>query len=167
MRTISRAVGFAIVVLSSGCAGSHRPSGGPGAPLRWTAQLRAVEGANASAVLTGRTNSTRGAYGDITITTKDTLPPRSTVDLNVAAPTVGQTQLAWAIFTGSCGAPTPSVVGVNEFPPLEVTSGAARLRLDLSFALTPGVEYHVNVYNSSRASDVSNVMMCATLQLAG
>ena len=115
-------------------------------------------------MLTGRTASTRGAYGDINITPKDTIHAQSTVELNVSAPTIGATQLAWAIFSGTCGAPTPPVMGVNEFPPLEVTSGNARLRMDMAFALRPGAEYHVNVYNSSRATDVSNVMMCATLQ---
>lgn len=164
MRAYSRAVACAVVVISSGCASTGQRTLGGAAAARWTAQLRQVEGTSASAVLTGRTNSTRGAYGDITVTTRDTLPPRSTVDINVSAPTIGSTQLAWAIFTGGCGAPTPSVVGVSEFPPLEITSGGARVRLDLNFALSPGLEYHVNVYNGSRASDVSNVMMCATLE---
>lgn len=166
MRVFSRVVACAVIVLSGGCASSRYRAGAAGGTIRWTAQLRQVEGSSASAVLTGRTNSTRGAYGEISITTQDTVHSRSTVDLSVTAPTIGSTQLAWAIFTGACGSPTPSVVGVNEFPPLEITSGGARVRLDLSFALRPGTEYHVNVYNSNRASDVSNVMMCAALQLS-
>ena len=166
MRAFPRIVACTVIAISSGCASSGMSTARAGGTLRWTAQLRQVEGSSASAVLTGRTNSTRGAYGDITITTKDSLPARSTVELNVAAPTIGATQLAWAVFTGACGSPTPSVIGESEFPPLEVTSGNARVRLDLSFVLRPGSEYHVNVYNSSRVSDVSNVMMCAPLQLA-
>jgi hypothetical protein len=155
-----------VMVVAAACAtsGTSSTTRGGGATQRWTAQLRQVEGGNASAVLTGTTNSTRGAYGDIIITTKDTLHAQSAVDLSVSAPTIGSTQLAWAIFPGPCGSPTPSVVGVNEFPPLEITSGNARVRVDVNFALRPGAEYHVNVYNSSRATDVSNVMMCAPLQ---
>jgi hypothetical protein len=56
------------------------------------------------------------------------------------------------------------VAGVNEFPPIEITSGGSRVKVDVNFALRPGSEYHVNVYNSNRATDVSNVMMCAVLQ---
>src|SRR5690349_15403559 len=151
----------AVVAIAAGCASGGASTAATGGTPRWSAQLKQVEGGNASAVLTGATNSTRGAYGDIVITTKDTLHRLSTVDLSVSAPTIGATQLAWAIFSGPCGSPTPSVVGVNEFPPIEITSGNARVKLDLNFALRPGTEYHVNVYNSSRATDVSNVMMCA------
>lgn len=166
MRELTRVAACAVIVMSSGCVSSRPSTAGAPGTIRWTAQLRAVEGTSSSAVLSGRTNSTRGAYGDISVTMRDSLPPRSTVDLNVAAPTVGSTQLAWAIFTGECGAPTPSVIGLNEFPPLEVTSGNARLRMDLRLVLRPDMEYHVNVYNSTRASDVSNVMMCAPLQMS-
>ena len=164
MPAFMRVLAVGVVMVAVGCASSGTPTTRAGGTPRWTAQLKQVEGSQASAVLTGRTNSTRGAYGDIVVTTKDTLHSQSTVDLNVSAPTIGATQLAWAIFSGPCGAPTPSVIGVNEFPPLEITSGNARVRLDLNFALRQGAEYHVNVYNSSRATDVSNVMMCAPLQ---
>jgi len=168
MPTLMRVVAVVVMMAAGACAtsGTSASTSRAGGTPRWTAQLKQVEGSQASAVLTGRTNSTRGAYGDIIVTTKDTLHAQSTVDLSVSAPTIGATQLAWAIFTGPCGSPTPSVIGVNEFPPLEVTSGNARVRLDLNFALRQGAEYHVNVYNSSRATDVSNVMMCAPLQLA-
>ena len=164
MPTFMRIVAVGVIVVAAGCASGGTSTAGGGGARRWTAQLRQVEGSSASAVLTGRSNSTRGAYGDISIVTKDTLHAQSTVDLTVTAPTIGGTQLAWAIFPGGCGSPTPPVAGLNEFPPLEVTSGSARVKLDLHFALRPGAEYHVNVYTSSRATDVSNVMMCAPLQ---
>ena len=57
------------------------------------------------------------------------------------------------------------MASVNEFPPIEITSGTSRVKVDINFALRPGKEYHINVYNSNRASDVSNVMMCAPLRL--
>jgi hypothetical protein len=167
MPAFMRVLAAGVIVVAGGCAhgGMSTSTGQGGEPLRWTGQLQQTEGSSQSAVLSGRVASTRGAYGDIVITTKDTLHALSSVDLGISAPTIGSTQLAWAIFSGPCGAPLPSVAGVNEFPPIEITSGASRVKVDINFALRPGKEYHINVYNSNRASDVSNVMMCAPLRL--
>jgi hypothetical protein len=167
MPAFMRVLAAGVIVVAGGCAhgGISTSTGQGGETPRWTGQLRQVEGSSQSAVMGTSTNSTRGAYGDIVVTTKDTLHALSTVDLSVSAPTIGSTQLAWAIFSGPCGAPLPPVAGVNEFPPIEITSGGSRVKADVNFALRPGGEYHVNVYNSNRASDVSNVMMCAPLRL--
>lgn len=164
MPAFMRVLAVGVIVVAGGCATGGASTSRSGGTPRWSAQLRQVEGSSASAVLTGTTNSTRGAYGDIVVTTKDTIHAQSNVDLSVSAPTIGATQLAWAIFSGPCGSPTPSVAGLNEFPPIEITSGGSRVKVDVNFALRPGLEYHVNVYNQSRATDVSNVMMCAMLQ---
>ena len=167
MPAFMRVLAAGVIVVAGGCAhgGMSASTEQGGETLRWTGQLRQTEGSSQSAVMGTSTNSTRGAYGDIVVTTKDTLHALSTVDLSVSAPTIGSTQLAWAIFSGPCGAPLPPVAGVNEFPPIEITSGGSRVKVDVNFALRRGGEYHINVYNSNRASDVSNVMMCAPLKL--
>lgn len=163
MSAFQRVVAVGVIVGAAACAtsGVNAGTSSSGTP-RWTGSFKQSQMAS-SAVITGGIQSTRSAYGDITITTVDTIQGRSTVDLNVNTPMVGGTQLAWAVFTGPCGSPTPPVTGLNEFPTIEVTSGGARMRLDVHFALRRGTEYHANVYNSNRASDVSNVMMCAPL----
>src|SRR6185312_3407196 len=142
-----RLLAAGVTVLAGGCAhgGVSTSTGQDGKTLRWTGELRQTEGSSQSAVMGGRVASTRGAYGDIIVTTKDTLHALSSVELAITAPTIGSTQLAWAIFSGPCGAPLPSVAGVNEFPPIEITSGASRVRADINFALRPGGEYHINV----------------------
>jgi len=167
MPAFMRVLAAGIIVVAGGCAhgGVSTSTTRAGETPRWTGQFRQVEGSSQSAVMGASTNSTRGAYGDIAVTTKDTLHALSTVDLSVSAPVIGSTQLAWAIFSGPCGAPLPAVAGVTEFPPIEITSGGSHVKVDVNFALRPGGEYHINVYNSNRATDVSNVMMCAPLRL--
>ncbi len=92
----------------------------------------------------------------------------TTLELSISAPVAGGSHLGWSVFTGSCGSPTPALAGPHEFPTIEITSsGGARLKASLSFTLDPRSTYHANVYWSSRVSDVSNVMMCAPLTVAG
>lgn len=152
---------FALVGVAA-CATSNRPTTVAG-PARWTGNFKSMGGT--SAVMTATTNTQASAFGNITIVTLDTAPPTSRVDLYVTAPAMSGSQLAWAVFSGPCGAPTPPVAGVNEFPTMELTSGGGRIGTSLRFRLSPGTEYHTNVYNSGRATDVSNVMLCANLTL--
>ena len=80
------------------------------------------------------------------------------------APVPPESQIAWAIFTGTCGSPTPMVTGPQEFPLIEVASnGSGAVRTEMSLTLDPRGSYHANVYWTARASGVSGVMMCANL----
>ena len=107
------------------------------------------------------------AFG--TITAQSVTGTAGTVlELSISAPVAAGTQLGWAVFTGPCGSPTPPLAGPHEFPTIEISnSGGARLKAAMSFALDPRTAYHANVYWAARVSDVSNVMMCAPLTIAG
>jgi hypothetical protein len=62
----------------------------------------------------------------------------------------------------------PPVLSVNEFPTIEVGSnGAGIVRGELPVGLNVRGTYHANVYWANRATDVSNVMMCANLAYDG
>lgn len=159
---VTRSLVSLAFVSAAACATSNRVSTAAG-PARWTGNFKSMGGT--SAVMTATTNSQSSAYGNITVVTVDSAPPASRVDLSVTAPASSGSQLAWAIFSGPCGAPTPPVAGVNEFPNIEMTSGGGRIGAQLRFRLAPGTEYHANVYATSRATDVSNVMLCANLSL--
>ena len=148
------------------CATSNRPTTSAG-PARWTGNFRTT-GSTSSAVLnTSTTDSQGSAFGTITVTGLETTPPTSHVDLTVSAQSMSGRELAWAIFPGPCGAATPPVASLQEFPPLTISSGNARVSTDLRFQLSSGAEYHANVYASYRANDVANVLMCTNLTLGG
>ena len=72
--------------------------------------------------------------------------------------------MGWAIFTGSCGAPTPPVLGPHEFPTIEIGGNKnGSVRASLPVNLDPRGTYHANVYWASQVTDLNNVMMCANL----
>lgn len=114
------------------------------------------------------TTPRRAGYGSITLTPVADDSGRTRIDLSISAPVAPGTQLAWAVFTGPCGAPTPPVTAGNEFPLIEVSnSGAGVVRTEMSVAFDPRTEYHANIYYGSRVTDVSNVLMCANLAYGG
>lgn len=153
----------AIVILASviACAGARAGStSGVGSGV-WTGSFRQPSTA-ASAVVGPATPGRAAAFGNLTLTpTGD--PGRYRVELSISAPVEPNTQLAWAIFSGPCGSPGPAVAGINEFPAIEIGSAGGAVHTVMAFGIEPRGSYHANVYWSSRASDVSNVMMCANL----
>lgn len=155
------ALGITAACASTATHGNVAPQGGGAGESRWTGSFKTMGGT--SATMTSNTNSQGSAFGNVTIVTLDSAPPSSRVDLAVTAPSMTGEQLAWAVFTGPCGSPTPPIVGVNEFPTLEMASGGGHIGTTLRFRLKPGTDYHVNVYTSGRVTDVSNVLMCAAL----
>jgi hypothetical protein len=164
-----RAFRQSTVVLASlavaGCA-THGPR--PPGPPRWTGDFRQSQMAGSSATMTPATPNTRAGYGNIVLTPLQDGERRMKVDLSLTAPVPGGTQIAWAVFQGSCGAPTPPVAAVNDFPTIEVAaSGGGAVRTEMTMELDPHLTYHANIYWSNRATDVSNVMMCANLQFRG
>lgn len=146
------------------CAARNRPSTSTG-PAHWSGNLRSTGTASSAVLNTATTDSQGSAFGSIRIVNGDSMPPTSHVELTVSAPAMSGRELAWAIFTGPCGAATPPVASLQEFPPLSVSTGNATVTADLRFRLDPSLDYHVNVYASYRANDVANVLMCSNLTL--
>lgn len=164
MTLLTRSLLSLALVSAAACAARNRPSTSTG-PARWSGNLRSTGTASSAVLNTATTDSQGSAFGSITIVDGDSVPPTSHVELTVSAPAMSGRELAWAIFSGPCGAATPPVASLEEFPPLSVSSGNARVATDLRFRLNPGTDYHVNVYASYRANDVANVLMCTTLTL--
>lgn len=164
MTLLPRSPLFLVLLGAVACAAGNRPATATG-PQRWSGNFRTV-GTPSSAVLnTSSTDSQGSAFGNITVVNSGTTPPTSHVDITISAQAMSGRELAWAIFTGACGAATPPVASFQEFPPLSVSSGNARVSTDLRFQLSSGTEYHANVYASYRANDVANVLMCTNLTL--
>lgn len=148
---------------SSSASTSSEPDSGP---ARWTATFRQTQGASTAAIIPGQMGSS-SAYGSITVTSQETTPPVTRVEVSVNAPLPSGTQVGWAIFTGMCGAPTPAIAGPHEFPTIEIGGNSnGSVRASFRLVLDPKATYHANVYWASQVTDLNNVMMCANLARA-
>jgi hypothetical protein len=156
-------VSFVMCLVGSvACATGKTSPAESGGPLRWSGSFRQPQMA-ASSVVGPATPNKSAAFGSINITPIETRPGYFQVDLSMSAPVDPNTQLAWAIFQGPCGAPGPAVAGLTEFPTIEISTSGGSFRGPMTLAIEPRGTYHANVYWAARATDVSNVMMCAKL----
>ena len=61
-----------------------------------------------------------------------------------------------------------AIAGIMQFPTIQIANaGSGFVRATMPLPMDAQGSYHANVYWSSQASDVSNVMMCANLELTG
>jgi hypothetical protein len=154
------------IVALAGCASGKTAPATEGGGAMWTGSFRQPQVAASSVI--GPAATPRGAaYGTLKLSPVEGRAGSYQVDLSMSAPVEPSTQLAWAVFQGPCGATSTAVTGINEFPMIEITSGGGTVRSVMAFTLDPRGTYHANVYWSSRATDVSNVMMCAKLEFSG
>jgi hypothetical protein len=149
----------------SGCA-SHKASTTTGkGPPRWSGSFK--QESNSAVIGAELARGRSSGYGTIVLTPVADQARRVKAELSVNTSLTG-TQIAWAVYEGTCGAPTPPVLAVNEFPTIEIgTNGAGVVRAELPVTLNVRGTYHANVYWSNRATDVSNVMLCTNLAYAG
>jgi len=149
----------------SGCA-SHKASTTTGkGPPRWSGSFK--QESNSAVIGAELARGRSSGYGTIVLTPVADQARRVKAELSVNTSLTG-TQIAWAVYEGTCGAPTPPVLAVNEFPTIEIgTNGAGVVRAELPVTLNVRGTYHANVYWSNRATDVSNVMLCTNLAYPG
>lgn len=157
-------VAVTAAVALAACA-SHQSSGvvqSASGAARWTGNFKQTGVPSAQI---GPATPNRG-FGTVVITPLGTTPPSAKVELSISTPLNGGVQVAWAVLDGACGSAAPLVTGENQFQPIEITTGGnGSLRTSMTLALEPRQSYHVNVYWTNRAGDVSNVMMCAPLAI--
>lgn len=143
---------------SSGAARTTRT----GTVSKWIGSFRPA--GLASNATFSPTTANRGT-GTITVTPMAGTPATTHFELSINTGGGSGNQVAWAVFSGGCGAPGPYVAGQNQFPPISVsTSGDGRVQVDLPVTLDPHASYHANVYWTPRVNDMNDVMMCANLQ---
>jgi hypothetical protein len=160
---VSLVVGVAVV---TACASGKSTPASSSGPARWNGSFRQPQNA-ASSVIGPATPGRAAAFGTLNLTPVEGRPGAYQVELSMNAPVQPSTQLAWAIFSGPCGTPSPAVAGLNEFPVIEISTAGGGVHGVMKLALDSRSAYHANVYWNSRASDVSNVMMCANLAFNG
>ena len=149
-------------------SGSHSPSAGagPAHPPHWEGSFRISQMAATAVIGPGQTGHAAG-YGTIKLTPVAGPTPVVQAEVTVSAPVTAGTQLAWAVFSGPCGTMSGPVIGQMQFPTISIAnSGNGFVRANLPIAMDAHATYHANVYWSSQATDVSNVMMCANVELS-
>ena len=167
MRPIRRSVLPLAALAAAACATAGGGSPAADRVARWTSNLKQPAMASSAVISPEVSKAQAASYGTVLLTPLD-IGDRTRVELSVTAPTLRGAQLAWAVFPGSCSAATPPVIAATEFPMVDVTnSGSGVVRTEMAFALDPRASYHVKVYNSSRATDQSNVAMCGALAYNG
>lgn len=160
MRMIRLAVAWVLTGALSACASRHSSDVVQSATVRWIGNFKQTGVPSAQI---GPATPNRG-FGSIAITPIAGTPPSAKIELSISTPLTGGTQVAWAVLDGSCGSAAPFVTGENQFQPIEITTGGnGTLRSSMALSLDPRQSYHANVYWSTRARDVSTVMMCAPL----
>jgi hypothetical protein len=145
------------------CASKTRTASTATGPSRWTGSFKQST-LSSSATIGPATPGRAAAYGTITLTPNEPDSGRTRVELSINVSVQPGSQIAWALFSGPCGSPTPPLAGPNEFPTISVSnSGSGFVRTTMPITITERGTYHANVYWSSQVTDVSNVMMCANL----
>ena len=163
MAVIRQSALLLALVAGTACA-SHQAATTSG-PDRWSGSFR--QSGNSAVIGSELSRARSSGYGTVTLTPVKDQKGRVKVDLSVNTSLSG-TQIAWAVFEGPCNAPSPPVIAVNEFPIIEIGSnGNGLVRAELVMTMNSRGSYHANVYWSGRATDVSNVMLCANLAFSG
>ena len=134
---------------------------------RWSAPLRQPSMTASPVLSTATSGATAASYGSAMLTQS----PGATYaryEVTVTVPAAANRQVAWALFTGSCGTASPPVVPVNELAPIDLdASGSGAARGNLPTELNPKTTYNLRVYGSARATDVNNVVLCTRLGFSG
>jgi hypothetical protein len=147
---------------------TNEPASRAQGAMRWTGALRPPAMASTAVLSRGSPSATAASYGNVMLTRVADQPDRWRYELTVTAPPLSGSQVAWALFTGSCGASSPPVVPTAELPVLDLGSGGGgAVRGEIGATLSARTTYHVNVYTTPRATDVSNVLLCAKLSVSG
>lgn len=161
------------VAIASACA-SPSPVAGPApepstvalpmtGPLRWSGTLQPVQQRTGMAAPTSQNK----AYGTVFLAAAG--PERTRVRVTVSTPITSAaggnpSSLAWGIHPGRCGSGSLPLVGIERFPPIELTgAGRGELDAEMAFRLPESGSYHVNVF-WGRRSGLQDVMTCANLR---
>lgn len=159
------------VVVLAACASTQsssssvaQSSAAPAGAVRWSGNFKQTKMPTAQI---GAATPNRG-FGTITVSQEPGETGHVQIELSVNAPVAPGTQIAWAIFDGACGSASPMVTGENQFPIIEINGmGGGYVKTGMSLTLDPRAAYHANVYWTTHARDLGDVMMCAPLAASG
>ena len=114
---------------------------------------------------------TNRAHGEVRLSPKPGDASRTKVQMSVTVVEAPGATMSWGIFPGRCGSGSGMalpLVPISSLPSLEANrSGAATLNSEIALQLPQSGTFHLNVFWTTRAADLSDVATCANLRLEG
>lgn len=112
---------------------------------------------------------TNRAHGNVRLSPKPGDAARTKVEINVTVVEAQGATMAWGIYPGRCGSGSGMALPLipsSSIPSLEANrSGAATLNTDIALVMPQTGVYHLNVYWTTRTTDLSDVATCANLRV--
>ena len=148
---------------SSSTAGTSATSPSPSSgPLRWTGNLQATQQRTGDLAPTRQQKAT----GTVSLTVSPQNPNRTVARITLNSQVQEAGSFPWAVLPGRCGSAALPLVGVEQFPQLEISSnGRGDLTAEVPMTLPSSGNLHVNVY--WRGQQLTEVMTCANLKKEG
>jgi len=109
------------------------------------------------------------AHGTVRLSPKPGDTTRTQVQINVTVVAATGATMSWGIYPGRCGSGSGMslpLVPPSSLPSLEAgRTGAATLNTELALQMPKSGNYHLNVFWSTRTSDLADVATCANLRV--
>ncbi len=129
-----------------------------GETVRWSGSLQPMQQRTGGLGPTGQNKT----FGTATLTSKGS--DRTEVMISLSTSLQNSTSLNWAVLTGRCGSGSLPILGVEQFPVIDVgTNGRGQLNGEMALALPASGAFHLNVYWSG-GRQLNDVMTCANLR---
>lgn len=130
------------------------------APRPRIGSFQAVMSSSAGVAVAGREPRVDGT---VTVTRSRTADDRYGVDMNFTSERGSET-LLWSVVPGRCGSGDLPLVSPRDLAPVVVTNNeTGRLHATLRSTLSPGQDYHVNLY-ANDGTQLADVVACANLR---
>lgn len=144
-------------VAETGTTVSTKASASSSNSIRWSGTLQPTQQRTGTALPTSQNK----AFGTVTLTSRGS--ERTAVSISLSTPLQNSTSLSWALHPGRCGSGSPSLVGRERFPMIDVSgNGRGQLNNEMVLALPETGTYHVNIF-WGQGQALSDVMTCANL----
>jgi len=129
--------------------------------VKWSGSFQPIQQQSGSLTPRG-TNKT---YGTVVLSRGRSGPTRTRAEINLSTSLTTSALLHWSIAPSRCGAADLPLLGVDQFPAIEITNGGqGRLETEVPLTVPTSGTYHVDVYWGS-GQDRGDVMACANVKM--
>lgn len=143
---------------NSGAVIPASPSASTSGTVRWSGNLQPMQQQTGGLGPTGQNKT----FGTVTLTSIGT--DRTAFRISLSTSLQNSASLNWSVLPGQCGSGTMSLVPVERFPVIEVsTNGRGDLSSEMALTLPTSGTYHLNVYWPGGGQQLNDVMTCANL----
>lgn len=150
---------------SAPAAAQTSPSQAGGASIetvKWSGSFQPIQQQSGSLTPRG-TNKT---YGTVVLSRARSGPTRTRAEINLSTSLTTSALLHWSIAPSRCGASDLPLLGIDQFPAIEITNGGqGRLETEVPLTVPTSGTYHVDVYWGG-GQDRGDVMACANVKMS-